>query len=203
MSFVISALMVLGLVSGQASAETLTTLVSFNYANGANPLGSLTLNGSTLYGMTNNGGANGYGNIFSIPVDGGIPTVLASFDGTNGRHPVHGSLTLSGSTLYGTTHQGGAGGGLYGYGTVFSIPVDGGIPTVLVSFNDINGKSPQGSLILIGSTLYGTTAWGGAGGGLNGHGTVFSLTVPEPSTLILLCMAALGLLAYAWRRHRS
>ena len=52
--------------------------------------------------MTEDGGANGDGTIFSIPVTGGTPTTLLSFNGTNGEYPF-GSLTLSGSTLYGMT----------------------------------------------------------------------------------------------------
>ena len=83
---------------------TLTTLLSFNGTNGESPSGSLTLSadGSTLYGMTYDGGANDDGTIFSIPVTGGTPTILFSFNGTNGEDP-DGSLTLSGSTLYGMT----------------------------------------------------------------------------------------------------
>ena len=49
-------------------------------------------------------------------------SVLASCSGTNGNGP-YGSLTLSGSTLYGTTDQGGAN----GFGEVFSLPV-GAVP---------------------------------------------------------------------------
>ena len=77
--------------------------------------------------MTANGGVNGDGTVFSIPVTGGTPTILVSFNGTNGADP-YGSLTLSaGSTLYGMTY----GGGADGDGTVFSIPVTGGTPTTL------------------------------------------------------------------------
>ena len=57
------------------------------------PWGSLTLSGSTLYGMTEYGGANKEGTIFSVPVTGGTPTILFSFDGTNGSHP-RGGLTF-------------------------------------------------------------------------------------------------------------
>ncbi len=119
------------------------TLLSFNGTNGGFPNGSLTLSGSTLYGMTEDGGANGDGTIFSIPVTGGTPTTLASFNGTNGEYP-YGSLTLSGSTLYGMT----GGGGANGDGTIFSIPVTGGTPTTLLSFNGTNGEGPRGSLTL-------------------------------------------------------
>ena len=168
MSFVTAALIVFGLVSGQTSAQTITTLASFDrYTNGYCPLGNLTLVGSTLYGMTPNDG----GTIFSIPACGGPLTTLLSFDGNNGATPT-GSLTLSadGSTLYGTTQAGGT----YGKGTVFSIPVGGGPLTTLASSNGTNGDHPEGSLTLSGSTLYGMTAVGGA----YDKGTVFSLTVP-------------------------
>jgi uncharacterized repeat protein (TIGR03803 family) len=114
---------------------------------------------------------------------------LGSFNGGNGANPF-GDLTLIGSTLYGTTAFGGAGGD----GAVFSIPVGGGTPTALGSFNGSNGEWPYGSLTLIGSTLYGTTTQGGA----SGDGAVFALNLaptPEPSTLVLLGAAALGLAA--------
>jgi uncharacterized repeat protein (TIGR03803 family) len=180
------------------SGGTATTL--FNFARppyspvGCWPTGSLTLSGSTLYGMTTNGGT-----IFSIPTSGGTPTVLFSFDGAYGLDPA-GSLTISpdGLTLYGV-----AGGGVNGDGVIFSMPVTGGMPTVLFSFDGANGSGPVDGLTLSGSTLYGMTQFGGT----NGAGTIFSLTLPtptpEPSTLALLAAGAAGLLAYGWRRGRN
>ena len=49
----------------------------------------------------------GYGNIFSINTDGRGYQNLLSFSGSNGQYP-RGSLTVSGSTLYGMTESGGA-----------------------------------------------------------------------------------------------
>jgi len=139
-TFATGGLMVLALVSAQVSAQTFTTLHSFNGADGANPGRSLTVtpDGSTLYGTTYLGG----GTIFSIPVGGGPLTTLASFNGPNGYWPL-GGLTLSGSTLYGMTIYGGTFGyanGGSGYGTIFSIPVGGGTLTTLYSFDGTNGK---------------------------------------------------------------
>ncbi len=157
---------------------TPTTLLSFNGTNGANPFGDLTLVGSTLYGMAENGGAYGDGVIFSIPVTGGTPTTLLSFNGTDGETP-RGSLTLSGdgSTFYGMTN----GGGADGDGTVFSIPVTGGTPTVLALVQRHERRAPYGDLTLNGSTLYGMNWDGGA----NGDGTIFSISVTGGTPAVL------------------
>ena len=52
----------------------------------------------------------------SLALAGDTLTTLASFNGTDGANPIAG-LTLSGSTLYGTTSSGGGGNN----GTVFAI----------------------------------------------------------------------------------
>jgi uncharacterized repeat protein (TIGR03803 family) len=87
-------------------------------------------------------------------------------------------------------------GGANGDGTIFSVPVTGGTPTTLLSFNGTNGKNPSGDLTLVGSTLYGTTY----GGGAFGDGTVFALATPEPSSVVLLGLGAIGLGATSLRR---
>ena len=150
------------------------------------------MTGTTLYGTTKSGGANGDGTVFSVPITGGSPTTLKmAFNGPNGNAP-EADLILSGSTLYGTTFYGGANGD----GTVFSLDLNTDLVTTLASFNGTNGEQPFAGLTLSGSTLYGTTYYGGA----NGDGTVFSLqisAVPEPSTRAML-LGGLGLLAF-WR----
>ena len=167
---------------------TPTVLASFDGTDGTNPYGSLTLVGSTLYGMTENGGTNNAGTIFSVPVTGGTPTTLQNFGfgGASGGHP-YGGFVLSpdGSTLYGEAQDGGAN----GYGVVFSIPVAGGTPTTLLSFpsptglSSTNGANPYGNLTLSadGSTLYGVTY---SGGEFN-HGVVFSLPVAGGTDTVL------------------
>src|SRR5208283_4085285 len=147
-----------------------TVLYSFTGANGdgKSPFGSLTLSGTTLYGMTEYGGAYGNGTIFQINTSGAGYQVLYSFLGTpDGEYPV-GSLTLSGTTLYGMT----SGGGAYGYGTIFTFDTATKVETVLYSFaEDPDGAYPFGSLTLSGTTLYGMTESGGA----DGYGTIFKI----------------------------
>ena len=179
------------LVASAARAQyPINTLASFNVGDGAGPAAGLILSGNTLYGTTVAGGANGDGTVFSVPVTGGTPTVLASFNGSNGKNP-YGDLILSGNTLYGTTSEGGAYGGNLVGGTVFSVPVTGGTPTVLASFNGSNGSEPTAGLILSGNKLYGTTAFGGAdyyvAQGVNdlGSGTVFSVPLTGGTPTVL------------------
>jgi uncharacterized repeat protein (TIGR03803 family) len=154
----------------------LTTLASFNDTDGYQPQAGLTLSGSTLFGTTEEGGANGDGEVFSLSTAGGTPTVLASFNSTDGAEPTAG-LTLSGSTLYGTTSSGGA----HGDGEVFSISTAGGTPTVLASFNGTDGGGHAAGLTLSGTTLYGTTE----GGGANNDGEVFSLPTAGGTPTVL------------------
>ncbi len=164
--------------------------------DGTNPTGGLTLSGSTLYGMTYSGGNDGNGAIFSVGTNGTGYKILHLFSNADGIWP-QGDLTLVGSTLYGMTRSGGGSSD----GTIFSIRDDGSGFTVLHSFTDgsNDGGDPQlGSLTLSGSDLYGLTYHGGTGGG----GVVFSQSVPEPSTLALLAAGALGLLGYAWRKRK-
>jgi uncharacterized repeat protein (TIGR03803 family) len=200
-------------------------------ADGANPMGDLTLSGTTFYGLTTQGGAANLGTVFRVNTDGTGYTNLHSFAGypSDGSGPP-GSLTLDGSTLYGMTQEGGT--NTARVGTVFKMNTDGSSYTILHSFVggagdgatplgsgalalvngwlygmtsvggannkgvlfrvSTNGRSytnlhtftvstndastPYGSLMLDGSTLYGVTYYGGT----KNYGVVFSLTIPPP-----------------------
>ena len=94
----------------------LTTLISFNNANGALPEAALTLGtDGNFYGTTTQGGSYGYGTVF-IMTTNGILTTLVSFNYTNGEGPNGLTLAPDGN-FYGTTWYGGS----HGYGTVFCL----------------------------------------------------------------------------------
>ena len=152
--------------------NTNTTL--YYNSDGISPQSAPVLAGTLLYGTTAYGGTNGYGTVFSFNTANSNFTTLHTFTGAaDGAFPV-GDLLLSGNTLYGTANSGGSN----GYGAVFSLSTSGSNFTALHGFNGgIDGAYPQqGALLLSGSTLYGTTAFGGSNAvAPNGWGTIFSL----------------------------
>jgi uncharacterized repeat protein (TIGR03803 family) len=83
----------------------------------------------------------------------------------DGAQPAAG-LIISGSTLFGTTSEGGTN----GTGTLFKMNTDGSAYTVLYQFSD--GGTPTASLVLAGNNLYGTTEYGGT----NGIGSIFEIS---------------------------
>jgi uncharacterized repeat protein (TIGR03803 family) len=141
-------------------------------ADGQYPLGSLTLNGSTLYGMTSGGGSNDDGVVFSISTAGSNFSVLHSFaGGTNdGAFPNEGVI-VGGTSLYGTAYYGGSNnlGVVFAYNTALARNAY----TILHHFaggpND--GANPTGPLTLNGSALYGVTT----AGGTNDLGVIFTV----------------------------
>jgi uncharacterized repeat protein (TIGR03803 family) len=152
-------------------------------SDGALPQAGLILSGSTLYGTAYLGGSSNLGTVFAISTNGTGFTALHNFTGNHaftgisddGASP-QSRLALSGKTLYGTTSVGGI-----GFGTVFKLNVDGTGFTNLYSFTSgllgaNDGANPNG-LVLLGNSLYGTTAQGGFYGfGNSGDGTIFKIS---------------------------
>lgn len=162
---------------------------------GAQPAGGVILDeAGNLYGVTTNGGANGYGTVYELVRAGSRwkAKVLLDFcfECAGGQNPASG-LTYAGaasgapydgaSPLYGTTEFGGAhsDGATFG-GVVYSLAPVGGAwqQTVLYGFcalkNCKDGAHPTSPLIVdAAGDLYGTTR--AVTRGKNG-GTIFKLT---------------------------
>ncbi len=171
-----------GTIFEMSQTGSLTTLASFDGANGTGPdFGSLirAANGN-FYGTTIAGGsnANGYckedagcGTIF-VMTPGGQLTSLYSFCGrkrcSDGEEVFGGLVQGANGNFYGTTALGGAN----NYGTVFEITPRGNL-TTLHSFDLSDGAYPESALVQgTDGNFYGTTSSGGTGD----SGTLFQIT---------------------------
>jgi uncharacterized repeat protein (TIGR03803 family) len=181
------------------SAQTFTTVASFDGANGAYPISSLVQGfDGNLYGTTQGGGAHGNGDynsggaVFKMSPQGKL-TALYSFcaeaNCTDGTYPQAGLVLTPSANFYGTT----AAGGTYGGGTFFKITASGKLTTIY-NFCHLS-VCPPGSDALNGpgAVIQGTDGnfYGTAGGGANGYGAIFKIT-PEGAltTLHSFCAQA-------------
>jgi uncharacterized repeat protein (TIGR03803 family) len=178
-----------GTVFKVTSDGILTSLVSFNGTNGANPAAQLTLAadgnfyGTTEFGGTNNVANSGDGTVYRITT-GGILTSLASFNGTNGAYPVAALTQGADGYLYGTTQAGGTNDlATGGDGTIFRITTSGLLASLYSFTGGIDGANPQAPLTLgTDGNLYGTTS----SGGVQDNGTLFQLTPGGTVTTLVL-----------------
>src|SRR5215472_7028172 len=158
-----------------ASAQTFTSLFSFDQADGSGPNSLIQATDGNFYGTSAGGGNStncsfGCGSVFQVTPEG-VLTTLHSFDSIDGSAP-SALIQATDGNFYGITGQGGA----FGYGTVFKITPEGAL-TTLYSFcsqaNCADGEAPNGYLIqATDGNFYGTTRTDGA----IGYGTVFTIT---------------------------
>jgi uncharacterized repeat protein (TIGR03803 family) len=157
----------------ESSAQTFTTLLSFNGPDGANSTaGLIKASDGNFYGTTNQGGAHSDGSVFRI-TPAGVLTTIYSFCSksacSDGANPVGGLIQATDGNLYGTTEL----------GTVFKITLSG----TLTTLGGTGGQSPMAGLIQgRDGNFYGTTARGGVNictlrpGYRVSCGTVFKIT---------------------------
>jgi uncharacterized repeat protein (TIGR03803 family) len=173
-----------------SGSNAITTLAAFDNqaaASGAasTPASGLVIDSSgNLFGTT----VASYGNpgtVYEVQNGTNTVTVLADFNGINGSQPFYsqptgGLLVDSSGDLFGTTTAG----GMYSdSGTVFEVAHGSDFITTLVSFDGMNGRAPQGTLLEDGSgNFFGTTS----AGGFSNSGVVFEVTalsLPTTTTL--------------------
>jgi len=153
---------------------TLTSLHSFNGADGSNPVSALVqAHDGTFYGTTESGGAGsacqfGCGTVFKI-TPGGRLTTLHSFSGADGSLPYAGLVQASNRDFYGTTEFGGK----FNFGTVFKITPSGTLTTLHDFAGGDGAYSFAGLIQASDGYLYGTTDEGGA----YNHGAIFKMTL--------------------------
>lgn len=107
-----------------------------------------------LYGVTSFGGTFDNGVVFRVATNGRNFEVLHHFTGAGGRNPHGGLIEVENGIFYGVTSAG----GLYDYGTVYSLTSSGTL-TTLYHFSNTEGYNPRGPLIPDGNgALLGVTA---------------------------------------------
>lgn len=180
-------LMLCAATAAGGSAQTFTSLASFNITDGDNPFFAPLVQGTdgNLYGTAENGGTSnscngGCGTIFKItPM--GVLTTLHSFDSTDGQYPQAGLVLATDGSMYGATELGGA----HGDGVIFRV-IDGKL-SVLYNFcaqaGCLDGNGPNGLVQATNGDFYGTTVAGGA----TGDGTIYKIT---PAALCRPCIVS-------------
>jgi uncharacterized repeat protein (TIGR03803 family) len=163
------------------SAQTLSSLFSFNDLNGAIPAGGLVrgLEGG-LYGTTSQGGAYANaGTIFRVTESGEFRTLYNFCPQTgcpDGRFPTGELIQTTDGDLYGVTREGGSS----NVGAIFKLTPKGAF-TVLHSFSVADGSEPSAGLTRdSGGNFYGVAAFGG----VTNNGTLFKVS-PDGSFNLL------------------
>lgn len=166
---------------------TLTTLLTFNNANGNGPNGVVAGTDGNFYGTTNYGGAHGGGTVFKITSAGKL-TTLYSFCSSTGctqsAYPIAGIVQGTDGNFYGTTA------GTYSTkcplscGTFFKI-TSGGTLTTLHTFNGTDGAIPHGVVQGTDGNFYGSTVDGGSSVICSsGCGTIYKVTTAGTLTTL-------------------
>jgi uncharacterized repeat protein (TIGR03803 family) len=160
-----------------------TYTMIYNFASTYNDPNALVVDSAgNLYG-TICGGSNGDGAIFELANGSTTPTILATFNGTNGLcnadNPPSGILIDSQGNLFGTTTSGGDGFTPGAGGNSFDTPGDGVVwelaknSSTIVDLGKFDGEtnypdgySPEASIAMdTNGNLFGDTEAGGTAGG--------------------------------------
>jgi len=140
---------------------------SFRYdVDGGGPTSSLEYYNGVLYGDTSS-------SAFRMTLRGVVQNIATLKGSGDLNYPAGNMLDILG-VLYGTTGTGGNDCLFLDTGTcgtVFTLPPSGSA-TVLHSFSGIDGAFPSGNIAHIGTTIYGTSQWGGK----HNLGAVYSIT---------------------------
>ena len=150
----------LGAIYKITPAGSITLLHSFDGTHGAESYAPLIqASNGNFYGTTEGGGNYKNGVVFEMS-PAGVFTDLHDFDpNTEGGQPFSALIEGTNGFLYGTTVYGGT----FNAGTIYSIPISGGNPDTLYSFDSTSGRAPGAPLTPhTNGTFYGDSAWGGS-----------------------------------------
>ena len=158
--------------SGQ---ETVLHAFGVLKGDGENPAGTLLLDTGELYGTTLHGGIYKKGTLFEMDTSGNevkLHDFGRNYD-SGDSYPGAGVIAVDRRDLWGTTEGGGEACNGNSCGAIFRYQLLGLGYRLEYSFGGYSsGADPQGALVNVGGTLYGTTFWGGSA---NYYGTIFEL----------------------------
>ncbi|HTT62057.1 MAG TPA: choice-of-anchor tandem repeat GloVer-containing protein [Bryobacteraceae bacterium] len=177
-------------ITPQGAFNTIYNFCSLaNCADGYSPYTTLVSGADgNLYGITPLGGANGYGTVYRITLNGTL-TTLYSFgaaDGNCGYYSCAPMVQAADGSFYGTTPYGGANGA----GTIFQITPSGSFTTIYNFCSQpycSDGNSPYPLVRASDGNFYGGTCCGADGGG-----TIFQLTPAGAMTTLHVFEGLIG-----------
>ncbi len=154
-------------------------------ADGQYPIGRLAPLGTYLFGVTGSGGNPcNCGTVYRLS-GAGAEHVIHTFAGApnDGASP-QGGLAVLGTSLYGTTSDGGANNCEFGQcGTIFRVRPNGA-EKIIHDFNSGEAFSPAADLLAVGDAVWGTSPYAGGAGAVfktqkSGNTTTYDLAVGE------------------------
>jgi len=154
---------------------TLTTLHSFDYADGDAPAGLVQATDGNFYGTTQDGGNAFFGTVFQMTAKSAL-TTLHNFDDYDGADPQSAPMQATNGNFYGTAAMAGSG----GYGAVFSLSMGIG---PFVETNPASGKVGT-AVTILGNNLAGATSvtFHGKKATFKASSTYITTTVPSGAT---------------------
>ena len=188
-----------GTIFRVSPARHLTTLHSFDFADGWLPNGLMQASNGNFYGTTSEGGANctgdsgpGCGTIFEITASGALTTLYnfcAQSNCADGDSPAAALIEGKDGAFYGTALSGGTrcNPSISACGTLFKITAGGNF-TLLHTFDLTDGANPDAPLIQANDGMFYGTTWYGGDSGCNqsgiGCGTMFQMTPAGAVTVV-------------------
>lgn len=159
---------------------------------GRTPLAGLSGSATSpwLWGTTSVGGANNLGTLYRYDPSTGQTEVVKSFTGTTGTvlgSKPNGKVHVDADgVVWGTTEEGGTGGGI-GYGTIFKYDPATSSFTTVQSFTTGGGYRPKGALVAMSDGfIWGTTSSGSSAS----YGSVFKINPATNAVTVVYTFAS-------------
>lgn len=139
--------------------DTIEVFAHLNYSvSGCQPRGEIAVvSDNTVVGVTEKGGLNNLGVIYSFNTLTRVYTKLFDFSESSGYSCNGGLMLASNHKIYGLNYSGGE----FGKGTMFEFDLSSSTYTIIRNFTGLSGENPSSVLLEYNNVLYGATKYGG------------------------------------------